>query len=306
MSVPTAGPAVRTADGLTLATWDLGGEGPPLLFLHPTGFHGRCWAPLAQELGVQFHCWALDQRGHGASDRADDYDWRHFSNDVVAALAVLDLHRPFVVGHSLGGGIALLTEALRPGSFRAIYGFEPIVVSAGTFPGAGAGASGERRSNPMADLARRRRPAFESRAAAIENYSRKPPFAYFRADVLAAYVHGGFVDAPDGGVTLSCDTESEALVFEAASAAGIADLMRPSSTPTYLACGSDAPVIGPDQLEHIAGKLGTSEGAPIFTEVFDDLGHLGPYESPLRIARSIQQAFSAPIHAIPSTVTPSR
>lgn len=281
------GPAVPTADGITLASWDLGGDGPPLLFLHATGFHGRCWAPLAAELAGSFHCWGLDQRGHGASDAAPggDYGWDRFSDDVVRAIATLGLERPLVVGHSLGGGVALLTEAQRPGTFAGIWGFEPIVLGP-SLPGGPPAIPPNANDNHMAYLARRRRSVFASRAAALHNYAGKPPFATFRADALAAYVDGGFDELSDGTVTLACDTESEARTFEAAAPAAVYEALQRSAVPTYLACGSVEPVIGPVQLEAVAQRLG---GATI--EVFEHLGHLGPYEDPGRVARAIDGAF---------------
>jgi pimeloyl-ACP methyl ester carboxylesterase len=299
---------VRTADGITLATWDLGGQGPPILFLHATGFHGRCWAPLAAELSGSFYCWGLDQRGHGDSDRSPgmDYSWHLFSGDVEATIGALELVRPLVVGHSLGGGVALLTEALRPGTFAGIYAYEPIVLTpdvpapdvlppevaptgerSGERSGDRSGDAGPANNNLLANLARRRRNSFTSRAAAINNYIRKPPFAFFRADVLAAYVDGGFHDLPDGGVTLSCDTESEARVFEAAPRARIGELLVESATPTHLACGEVDPVIS--DLDAIARPLGGAS-----TEVFSGLGHLGPFEDPRRVAQAITAAFIGP------------
>jgi hypothetical protein len=46
---------VRSTDGVELAVHDLGGEGPVLLVSHATGFHGRCYLPLATHLATRFH-----------------------------------------------------------------------------------------------------------------------------------------------------------------------------------------------------------------------------------------------------------
>ena len=45
-----------SSDGVELAIHDLGGEGPPLLFVHATGFHGRCYTRVAEQLGDIRHC----------------------------------------------------------------------------------------------------------------------------------------------------------------------------------------------------------------------------------------------------------
>ena len=39
-----------TPDGVTVALHDLGGDGPPALLVHATGFHGRALGPLAREV----------------------------------------------------------------------------------------------------------------------------------------------------------------------------------------------------------------------------------------------------------------
>ncbi|MGH9062298.1 MAG: alpha/beta fold hydrolase, partial [Acidimicrobiales bacterium] len=106
-----AGPVVRSGDGIDLQTWDLGGDGPALLLIHATGFHGRCWLPLAPALAERFHVWAYDQRGHGASGHtaAGDYrDWSSFVDDCLAVVDHLGLEQPYAAGHSLGGAVGLL------------------------------------------------------------------------------------------------------------------------------------------------------------------------------------------------------
>jgi pimeloyl-ACP methyl ester carboxylesterase len=60
---------VTSSDGLHVAVHDLGGDGPPLLLSHATGFNGPVFAPLAHALAGRFHCWAMDHRGHGSSER---------------------------------------------------------------------------------------------------------------------------------------------------------------------------------------------------------------------------------------------
>ena len=47
--VPTSH-RLRRTDAPTLAVHAWGGDGPPTLLCHPTGFHGRVWAPVAERL----------------------------------------------------------------------------------------------------------------------------------------------------------------------------------------------------------------------------------------------------------------
>ena len=56
-----------------------------------------------------------------------DLRWQRMAEDALAVQDALGLRGGFGVGHSLGGAALLLAEATRPGSFRALYLFEPVV-----------------------------------------------------------------------------------------------------------------------------------------------------------------------------------
>jgi pimeloyl-ACP methyl ester carboxylesterase len=68
----------------------------PILLAHPTGFHGRIWAPVAGRLVAAGHrVWSFDFRGHGDSDtpdvNGDDYSWDGFARDAIAVIDHLGL-----------------------------------------------------------------------------------------------------------------------------------------------------------------------------------------------------------------------
>src|ERR1019366_7532448 len=118
-----------TPGGPGIATYDFGGRGPDLLLVHATGFCAEVFIPMARALGADFHCWGLDLRAHGRSDRPDDgnFDWPGFAADVLAVVDHLGLERPFGFGHSCGGAAVLLAEEARSGVFGSLYCFEPVV-----------------------------------------------------------------------------------------------------------------------------------------------------------------------------------
>src|ERR1700722_19643514 len=177
--VPTG--RVTTPDGVGISYYDLGGDGPPLLLAHATGFCGPALSPLAARLVGQFHCVALDERAHGASDPppGDDFDWHGFATDVLTVVDHLGLERPFGFGHSCGGAALLLAEEARPGTFAALYCFEPVI-----YPGDEPLAPTVE-GNPLAAGALRRREVFASRSQAIANYAGKAPFDRLDPDALA-------------------------------------------------------------------------------------------------------------------------
>ncbi|GAC1348156.1 MAG: alpha/beta hydrolase [Ktedonobacteraceae bacterium] len=81
----------------------------PILLLHGLASATRIWdsvAPLLAERG--YLVIALDQRGHGESDKPDSgYDFATIVEDDTIALRSLGIARPVVVGHSWGASVAL-------------------------------------------------------------------------------------------------------------------------------------------------------------------------------------------------------
>ena len=290
--MPRLAGRVRTTDGVEVAVHDLGGSGPPVLFAHATGLHGLVWEPVAVELADGLWSVSFDHRGHGDSGLPPglDFDWRGLARDVLAVAAALPavagpaaagLTRPLLgVGHSSGASALLLAEQARPGTFRAVYCYEPIVVAADPPLGRDTG-------NWLAAGARRRREVFGSRAEAHDHYASKPPFARWAPGSLRAYVDHGFEDDPGGTVRLKCRGENEALVYEMASAHDGFARMSEVACPVLLASGSDSDALGPAVVRSLEERLPDSR-----TEVLPGLGHFGPLEDPPAVAASIKRFFA--------------
>src|SRR5262249_16776323 len=158
----------------------------------------RVFEPMvAAGLADRFRCVGPDVRGHGDTEVPDGltYEWHGFGEDVAAVVATLPADVPlFGFGHSLGGAALLIAELARPGSFDALFLYEPITPPTGVMdldPGT---------PNPMAEGAQRRREVFDSWDAAIANFSSKPPLNVFTPEAMRAYVTGGFAPQPDGTV----------------------------------------------------------------------------------------------------------
>jgi pimeloyl-ACP methyl ester carboxylesterase len=289
---PSPASRLHTSDGVEIAVRDLGGSGPPVVLAHATGLHGAVWAPLAARLADAFHCVALDFRGHGDSalPAGLDFDWRGLARDALAVVDGLgprrllsdqaDPERPLGVGHSSGATALLLAEQARPGTFRALYCYEPVIVVADPPLGRDAG-------NWLAAGARRRREVFAACADAYDHYSSKPPFVGWVPEALAAYVDHGFAPLADGTVRLKCRGENEALVYEMASAHDGYARMGEVRCPVMLAYGSETDALGPSTVEALASRLPDPR-----TEILPGLGHFGPLEDPGAVAASIRRFFA--------------
>jgi pimeloyl-ACP methyl ester carboxylesterase len=86
----------------------LAGAGPPLVLIHGIGDSSATWAPVIGELARRHLVIAPDLLGHGSSAKPRaDYSVAAYANGVRDLLGVLGVERATLVGHSLGGGVAM-------------------------------------------------------------------------------------------------------------------------------------------------------------------------------------------------------
>ena len=84
------------------------GSGPALLLLHGLGCDHTTWEPVIQALARRYTVIAPDLLGHGRSDKPRaDYSVGGYANGMRDLLTVLGIDKVTVVGHSLGGGVAM-------------------------------------------------------------------------------------------------------------------------------------------------------------------------------------------------------
>lgn len=84
------------------------GEGPPLLLIHGIADSSETWLPVLDELAEHHTVIAPDLLGHGGSDKPRaDYAVAAYACGMRDLLTVLGVDRVSVIGHSLGGGVAM-------------------------------------------------------------------------------------------------------------------------------------------------------------------------------------------------------
>jgi pimeloyl-ACP methyl ester carboxylesterase len=97
----------RTIHGYRRA-FRIAGSGPVLLLIHGIGDNSTTWSPVHAKLAQRFTVIAPDLLGHGQSDKPRaDYSVAAYANGMRDLMGVLDIERATVVGHSLGGGVAM-------------------------------------------------------------------------------------------------------------------------------------------------------------------------------------------------------
>ena len=95
--------ALQGAGGVRLHALDWGGDGAPALFLHGGQLTAQTWDYVCLGLRGRVRAIALDLRGHGDSDRSEDYTFDSHVADIGAVLDALAWPRAHLVGMSYGG-----------------------------------------------------------------------------------------------------------------------------------------------------------------------------------------------------------
>jgi lipase len=263
-----------------LAVWDWPGDGPPILFAHATGFHGRCWDHIAA-MFPERRCLAIDARGHGRSSKPEPpYHWRAFGRDLARVAEQFDIRGATGVGHSMGGHISVQAAALRPETYRALLLVDPTI-----FPRDFYGMA-----PPDASFTLRRRNKWTSPDEMFERFRDRAPFAQWRPEILRDYCEYGLLPR-NGEFVLACPPAAEASIYENSKEPGsniYAEIamvqqpvvvMRAGKTRDVAIFDLSASPTAPDLASHFR------RGREI---VLPDASHYIAMESPERVADEIR------------------
>ncbi len=97
-------------------------SGPPLLFIQGVGVQGEGWQPQTDALASHFTCISFDNRGMGQSEWTNqgELSVELMAKDALAVLHHAGYQRASIVGHSLGGTIALAMALQSPESIQSL------------------------------------------------------------------------------------------------------------------------------------------------------------------------------------------
>ncbi|WP_242929494.1 alpha/beta fold hydrolase [Pontibacter vulgaris] len=83
------------------------GHGQPLLILHGLFGTSDNWQTLAKRLAENYNVFLVDLRNHGRSPHSDQHDYDVMAADVLALVDELQIPTPAIMGHSMGGKVAM-------------------------------------------------------------------------------------------------------------------------------------------------------------------------------------------------------
>jgi esterase len=114
---------------------DFGGAGdPPFVILHGMLGSSRNWQTAGRDLASVRRVFALDLRNHGMSPHADDMSYGAMAADVVAWLDAQGIGDAQLIGHSMGGKVAMLLACRQAARVRRLVAVD-IAPKAYSWPG---------------------------------------------------------------------------------------------------------------------------------------------------------------------------
>jgi pimeloyl-ACP methyl ester carboxylesterase len=284
MSSPQEAPVLSDGQPLMVYDWPATDSAAlSILFLHATGFHARCWDTIIRQL-PDYHCYAMDTRGHGQSYKPDvPLTWQQTGVDAATVTRTLGLRGAIGVGHSMGGNSLVRAAADVPGAFSALLLIDPVIFPFDWYTLDDYSIEGH--------FILQRRRQWTSPEQMYERFRARVPFSSWDDQILRDYCQYALL--PDGdGYTLACAPDTEAHIYLSSrlrANQNVYDAIRQINVPVYIMrCTKGLAQSGNDLL--------LSPTAPNLAEHFQrgkdiplpNNTHFIPMESPQLVVEQIQ------------------
>lgn len=96
------------------------GQGQPLVILHGIFGSSDNWLTQARMLSPHYHVFSLDLRNHGQSPHDEGFDYQVMVADLLEFLNEHQLKDPIILGHSMGGKVAMNFALAHPDSLQKL------------------------------------------------------------------------------------------------------------------------------------------------------------------------------------------
>jgi pimeloyl-ACP methyl ester carboxylesterase len=195
-------------DEFSIIEWP--GTGDPILLLHATGFHSRCWNQVVKQLPGK-HIYAADLRFHGDSSSAGEVDWKIMAEDIGQLIKQLNLKSLVGVGHSIGGHLIARVAATKPERFKHVVLIDPVIMSPDTYDGFEQ-LSGN--TSPHDHPVSRRKNRWQDAEEMFQRFKDREPFSLWQQDVLRDYCDYALRPVSEQDyLELACDPINEASIY---------------------------------------------------------------------------------------------
>ncbi|MFC6487193.1 acetoin dehydrogenase dihydrolipoyllysine-residue acetyltransferase subunit [Nitratireductor sp. GCM10026969] len=248
---PGAGPARFTPEAGALAvTRSKGGEGTPVVLLHGFASDAASWAPLEAHLHhrpvIRF-----DLPNHGKSPKRRIADFAALVSELRHAFDALGLDKAHLVGHSLGGAVALALADTRPRSVASLTLIAP------------GGLGPEINDAALSGICRASRP--ESLGPWLKTLVAR------EEQITDAYVRAAMAARKDAELRAAQAAMCDVLFPDGVQAFDLKAALKRVEIPTRILWGRQDQIIPWRHALHAPGRVAL--------HLFDDLGHMPQFEA---------------------------
>jgi esterase len=220
-------------------------DAPVIVLLHGGHQSAHSWDLVSLHLAQRYRVLALDQRGHGDTEWARDvtYSNHEMSLDAETFIQAMGLHRPILMGHSMGGRNAMLLTRRDPASLRAL-----VIVDVGpelSDKGRAAIAGFVQAAQEFDDL--------DHFVRAVRQYD-----PYRPREHIERTVKYNMLQRADGKFVSKCDSNPRRLNIARGSGPLENITLEDAATfdlPTLLIRGANSNILAPDSAERFAAAL---------------------------------------------------
>ncbi len=249
-----------------------------LLMLHGYAATAEMWTDVATDLAREFRVIALDQRGYGQSGRADDMDYTRATQleDLEAFVDAVGLRSLTLVGHSMGGALAICYAAEHPEIVTALVVVEaaPEVLRSGI--------EGVRRLLLAGET-------FDSVDAAVDAFRAYQPYA--SNEQLERRVRAVLTMNDDGKLAWDFDEAfRDPQIRPPEPDPGqrrLSDLWDSADRvqcPTMIIRGQDTDMLTPEAIQRLHRRIAGSR-----VSLIEDAGHQVPTDQPASLALNVRE-----------------
>lgn len=258
---------------------------PILHFVHANSFPAGTYRVFFQQLAAHYQVRSLDVHAHNPLYPVTDC-WPNLVQELIATLQERYQEPVILVGHSLGGMLALMAAYQRPDLARCVVLIDsPVVAGWRAILLALAKKFGIGKKFSPAQFSEKRRKFWKDSEEAYQHFASKEMFAIWPPEVLRDYIQAGMAPDPQG-VTLRFTREIESKVY----------LTLPHTMGKIARRGLQVPVGfvgGTESVEcRQAGFSGTKK---LVGKNFMQIpgGHLIPMEAPLPAAEAVHRMIAS-------------
>jgi esterase len=262
-----------TVNGLRLHYLDWGTAGkPPFVLLHGGSAYAHWWDFVAPALAEDFHLIVLDQRGHGDSQHADPpaYGTRHYLADLREFMLSLRLHKPVLLGHSMGGHNAIIYATQHAQDLAALI----LVDTDAAYP--------EAAVQFLRKLGEKPAKEFDSLAEAISRFQLLPRETFISVEKLRHLASFAFTQRPNGKWTAKLDRKT--LFREPIDGR---PLLSQITCPTLVVRAEHSPLLSHDKINRLMAGLPNGR----WVEVKDTYHHV-MLDNPDGLVQAVREFLS--------------